>query len=155
MSLTVGINKSKHVSKWFDYVDENGAVLAKFKIRGISYKPYQVAIERSRQILGISNEIKLIDNLAKTSQEMLLTCTAYHLIEDWSGVYIQSINDDGELEKKEIQFSQDNANDIIVYGGDDGMLIWDFINTNAKRLQAEHDKEKDEILGKSKRSTGG
>ena len=155
MSLTVGINKSKHVSKWFDYVDENGDVLAKFKIRGISYKPYQVAIERSRKILSISNEIKSIDNLAKTSQEMLLTCTAYHLIEDWSGVYIQSINDDGELEKKEIQFSQDNANDIIVYGGDDGLLIWDFINTNAKRLQAEYDKEKDEILGKSKRSTGG
>ena len=155
MSLTVGINKSKHVSKWFDYVDENGFVLAKFKIRGISYKPYQVAIERSRQILGISNEIKSIDNLAKTSQEMLLTCTAYHLIEDWSGVNARSINDDGETETKEIQFSQDNANDIIVYGGDDGLLIWDFINTNAKRLQAEHDKEKDEILGKSKRSIGG
>ena len=47
MSLVIGINKSKQVSAWREYKDGEGNVLAKFKIRGSGYKPYQIAIERA------------------------------------------------------------------------------------------------------------
>ena len=45
MSLIVGLNKSKQISKWCEYKDAEGNVLAEIKVRGISYKPYQVAVE--------------------------------------------------------------------------------------------------------------
>ena len=48
MSLIVGLNKSKQISKWCEYKDAEGNVLAEIKVRGISYKPYQVAVERAQ-----------------------------------------------------------------------------------------------------------
>ena len=48
MSLIVGLNKSKQISKWCQYKDTDGNVLAEIKVRGISYKPYQVAVERAQ-----------------------------------------------------------------------------------------------------------
>lgn len=162
MSLVIGINQSKHVSEWVDYLDDEAKVLAKFKIRGISYKPYQVAIERARNMIASATEIKQIDVNEKTYAEMLLTCTAYHLIEDWSGIAFPIIDADGnqvldENEKpmlKDVEYSQENALDILVRG-DIGDILWNFINTNAKRIQFNYDKEKAETLGKSKSYTNG
>ena len=47
MALEVNIQRNKDVSLWREYKDEEGNVLAEFKIRGIGYKPYQVALERA------------------------------------------------------------------------------------------------------------
>ncbi|EMI0564642.1 hypothetical protein R6G58_003777, partial [Acinetobacter baumannii] len=47
MALKVGIIKSSDVSKWCEYKGVDGEVQAEFKVRGIAYKPFQVAIERA------------------------------------------------------------------------------------------------------------
>ncbi len=47
MALKVGIIKSSDVSKWCEYKGADGDVQAEFKVRGIAYKPFQVAIERA------------------------------------------------------------------------------------------------------------
>ncbi|MCJ0773015.1 hypothetical protein MNL33_16125 [Acinetobacter baumannii] len=52
MALKVGIIKSSDVSKWCEYKGADGDVQAEFKVRGIAYKPFQVAIERAEVVDG-------------------------------------------------------------------------------------------------------
>ncbi len=53
MALKVGIIKSSDVSKWCEYKGADGEVQADFKVRGIAYKPFQVAMPQSFLILVI------------------------------------------------------------------------------------------------------
>lgn len=162
MSLAIGISSDKHVSKWVEYKNDDGVTLAKFKIRGVNYKPYKVALDRSRTNFNQNLEIKQIEQDAKTSTEMLITCCAYHLIEDWSGLKSTVLDENGEIvldEKDEpilvdLPFSQENALNVLL-NGDIGVIIWDFIDTNAKKIQYEHDIEKAQILGKLRKPTTG
>lgn len=45
IALKVGIIKSSDVAQWCTFVTEGGQ--AEFKIRGIGYKPFQVALEKA------------------------------------------------------------------------------------------------------------
>ena len=40
-------------------------------------------------------------------------------------------------------------------GGEEGLVFWHFVDTEAKRIQAEADKVKDDAMGKSESSTSG
>ncbi|MGZ2080098.1 hypothetical protein ACXP65_19405, partial [Acinetobacter baumannii] len=98
MALKVSIQTSKTVSKWREYVDGDGNVLAEFKIRGIAYKPYQVALERANnQITSKGYDVSKASKDDKLYHELLLEAAACHLIEDWKGVVFEEVTENQEL----------------------------------------------------------
>lgn len=150
MSLSVGIIKPKNVSKWVEYKDLEGNVLAKFKVRGIGYKSYQVAIERANhQITSKGFNVESADVGDKLFHELLYDAAACHLIEDWQGI---SFLEDGV--EKEVAFTTENAKKLLSMG-DIGVVIWAFIKEHADKIQKEADGYKAEIMGKFDSSTDG
>lgn len=151
MSLIVGLNKSKQISKWCEYKDAEGNVLAEIKVRGISYKPYQVAVERAQnQISSKGFDVDTASANDKLFHELLLDAAACHLIEDWKGIAVPDENG----EPKDFIYTTENAKKLL-NEGDIGPVIWLFIKTNAEQIQREADEVKAETLGKSENSTSG
>lgn len=151
MSLIVGLNKSKQISKWCEYKDAEGNVLAEIKVRGISYKPYQVAVERAQnQIAQKGFDVDTASANDKLFHELLLDAAACHLIEDWKGIAVPDANG----EPKDFVYTTENAKKLL-NEGDIGPVIWLFVKTNAEQIQREADEVKAETLGKSENSTSG
>ncbi len=101
MALKVGIIKSSDVSKWCEYKGADGEVQAEFKVRGIAYKPFQVAIERAgNQISSKGYDVMVKDENAKLYHELLMDACAAHLIEDWKGVVFAEIVDGKTVESE-------------------------------------------------------
>ncbi|MFX9233003.1 hypothetical protein ABTN65_05780 [Acinetobacter baumannii] len=155
MALKVSIQTSKTVSKWREYVDGDGNVLAEFKIRGIAYKPYQVALERANnQITSKGYDVSKASKDDKLYHELLLEAAACHLIEDWKGVVFEEVTKNQELIVYEPEYSQENAIKLLNLG-DLGIAIWLFVRQEAENIQKEADSYKDEVVGKSSSSTTG
>ncbi|MDQ1207278.1 hypothetical protein QE380_000201 [Acinetobacter baylyi] len=153
MALEVNIQRNKDVSLWREYKDEEGNVLAEFKIRGIGYKSYQVALERvSNQINSKGFDVALASKEDKLYHELLLEAAACHLIEDWKGVVFVEANSDDELIKTEPPYNAENATKLLNLG-DLGISIWSFIRKESEKIQKEADAYKDEVVGKSQLST--
>ena len=151
MSLIVGLNKSKQISKWCEYKDADGEVLAKIKVRGISYKPYQVAVERAQnQIAQKGFDVDTASANDKLFHELLLDAAACHLIEDWDGIAVPDANG----EPRDFIYTTENAKKLL-NEGDIGPVIWLFVKTNAEQIQREADEVKAETLGKSENSMSG
>lgn len=151
MSLVVGLNKSKQISKWCEYKDADGEVLAEIKVRGISYKPYQVAVERAQnQISSKGFDVDTATTNDKLFHELLLDAAACHLIEDWDGIAVPDENG----EPKDFIYTTENAKKLL-NEGDIGPVIWLFVKTNAEQIQREADEVKAETLGKSENSMNG
>lgn len=151
MSLVVGLNKSKQISKWCEYKDAEGNVLAEIKVRGISYKPYQVAVERAQnQISSKGFDVDTATTNDKLFHELLLDAAACHLIEDWKGIAVP----DAKGEPKDFIYTTENAKKLL-NEGDIGPIIWLFVKSNAEEIQREADGIKAEVLGKSENSTSG
>ncbi|HFE9653362.1 hypothetical protein OHW45_06275 [Acinetobacter baumannii] len=152
MALKVGIIKSSDVSKWCEYKGTDGQVLAEFKVRGVAYKPFQVAIERAgNQILSKGYDVMVKDENAKLYHELLMDACAAHLIEDWKGVVFAEIID-GKTVESEKPYTPENASKLLNMG-DIGIQIWLFIKEQAQKIQEEADQDKALILGKSSSST--
>ncbi|VXA55307.1 conserved hypothetical protein [Acinetobacter proteolyticus] len=153
MALEVNIQTNKDVSLWREYKDADGKVLAEFKVRGIGYKPYQVALERANhQITSKGFDVKNATKEDKLYHELILEASACHLIEDWKGVVFVEENADGELIKTEPGYDSENAVKLLEMG-DAGVSIWLFIKSEAEKIQAEADAYKVEVVGKSQSST--
>ncbi len=151
MSLIVGLNKSKQISKWCEYKDTDGEVLAEIKVRGISYKPYQVAVERAQnQIAQKGFDVDTATTNDKLFHELLLDAAACHLIEDWKGIAVPDENG----EPKDFIYTTENAKKLL-NEGDIGPVIWLFVKSNAEEIQREADGIKAEVLGKLNGSTSG
>lgn len=151
MSLIVGLNKSKQISKWCEYKDAEGEVLAEIKVRGISYKPYQVAVERAQnQIAQKGFDVDTASANDKLFHELLLDAAACHLIEDWKGIAVPDANGD----PKDFIYTTENAKKLL-NEGDIGPVIWLFVKTNAEQIQREADEVKAETLGKSENFMNG
>lgn len=151
MSLIVGLNKSKQISKWCEYKDAEGSVLAEIKVRGISYKPYQVAVERAQnQISSKGFDVDTATTNDKLFHELLLDAAACHLIEDWKGIAVPDENG----EPKDFIYTTENAKKLL-NEGDIGPVIWLFVKSNAEEIQREADGIKAEVLGKSENSMSG
>ena len=151
MSLIVGLNKSKQISKWCEYKDAEGNVLAEIKVRGISYKPYQVAVERAQnQISSKGFDVDTATTNDKLFHELLLDAAACHLIEDWKGIAVPDENG----EPKDFIYTTENAKKLL-NEGDIGPVIWLFVKSNAEEIQREADGIKADVLGKSENSTSG
>ncbi|MCU4589094.1 hypothetical protein KTJ20_10060 [Acinetobacter ursingii] len=153
MALEVNIQRNKDVSLWREYKDTEGNVLAEFKIRGIGYKPYQVALERANnQISSKGFDVKNASKNDKLYHELILEASACHLIEDWKGIVFVEENSDGEPIKAEPTYDAENAIKLLQMG-DVGVSIWLFIKSEAERIQLEADAYKVEVMGKSQSST--
>ena len=151
MSLIVGLNKSKQISKWCEYKDAEGNVLAEIKVRGISYKPYQVAVERAQnQISSKGFDVDTASANDKLFHELLLDAAACHLIEDWKGIAVPDENG----EPKDFIYTTENSKKLL-NEGDIGPVIWLFVKSNAEEIQREADGIKADVLGKSENSTSG
>lgn len=150
MTLVVEIEKSKETSLWKEYKDAEGNVLARFKIRGESYKPYRVALERAQnQVASKGYVVSTASGEDKLYHELLLEAAACHLIEDWDGV---SFRENGK--ETEQPCTPENATKLLNMG-DIGVAIWAFVKAHAEQIQLEADAVKADILGKSQSSTNG
>ncbi|WP_198077751.1 hypothetical protein [Acinetobacter calcoaceticus] len=155
MALEVNIQRNKDVSLWREYKDSEGNVLAEFKIRGIGYKPYQVALERANnQISAKGFDVAKATAEDKLFHELVLEAVASHLIEDWKGVVFVEEGSEGELVKTEPTFNGENAFKLLNMG-DLGVSIWSFIRTESEKIQAEANQYRDDVVGKSQPSTNG
>lgn len=155
MALKVTIQTSKTVSKWREYTDTEGNVLAEFKIRGNGYKPYQVALERaSNQINSKGFDVSKAGKDDKLYHELLLEAAACHLIEDWKGVVFEEKIDGGEVFETEPEYSPENAVKLLNMG-DIGISIWLYVKQEAEDIQKEADAFRNEVVGKSQPSTTG
>lgn len=155
MALKVTIQTSKTVSKWREYTDTEGNVLAEFKIRGSGYKPYQVALERANnQITSKGFDVSKAGKDDKLYHELLLEAAACHLIEDWKGVVFEEKIDGGEVVETEPEYSPENAVKLLNMG-DIGISIWLYIKQEAEDIQKEADAFRNEVVGKSSNSTTG
>ncbi|MCE6627763.1 hypothetical protein KSA08_06360 [Acinetobacter pittii] len=155
MALEVNIQRNKDVSLWREYKDTEGNVLAEFKIRGIGYKPYQVALERANnQISSKGFDVAKATAEDKLFHELVLEAVASHLIEDWKGVVFVEEGPEGELVKTEPTFNGENAFKLLNMG-DLGVSIWSFIRTESEKIQAEANQYRDDVVGKSSASTSG
>ncbi len=163
MSLVVGLNKSKQISQWCEYKDADGETLAEIKVRGISYKPYQVAVERAQnQIAQKGFDVDTANVNDKLFHELLLDAAACHLIEDWKGIAVPKkdangdtvYNEDGTPVTVDFIYTTENAKKLL-NEGDIGPVIWLFVKTNAEEIQREADGIKAEVLGKSENSMNG
>ncbi|HCA5293727.1 hypothetical protein EA709_14950 [Acinetobacter baumannii] len=155
MALKVTIQTSKTVSKWREYTDTEGNVLAEFKIRGSGYKPYQVALERANnQITTKGYDVSKASKDDKLYHELLLEAAACHLIEDWKGVVFEEKIEGGEVIETEPEYSPENATKLLNMG-DIGISIWLYVKQEAEDIQKEADAYKDDVVGKSSNSTTG
>ena len=153
MALEVNIQTNKDVSLWREYKDSDGNILAEFKVRGIGYKPYQVALERANhQITSKGFDVKSVAKGDKLYHELVLEAAACHLIEDWKGVVFLETNADGESIRSEPNYDPDNALKLLGMG-DVGLSIWLFVKSEAEQIQSEADAYKVEVMGKSQPST--
>lgn len=144
MSLKVQIKESKQVSKWVEYNDTDGNVLAEFKVRGDAYQAYLSAKERaSNQVSSKGFDVAEATKEDKTYIELLRDCVACHLIEDWKGIEFEDKN--GEVTTPPC--TQENAIKLLRMGNL-GNVLWLFITNHAAEIQAEADKEHKETLGK-------
>jgi len=152
MALKVGIIQSSEVSKWCEFKGIDGQVQAEFKVRGIAYKPFQVAIERAgNQISSKGYDVMANDPSAKLYHELLMDACAAHLIEDWKGVVFAQVVD-GKTVETEMPYTPENASKLLNMG-DIGIQIWLFVKEHTQKIQEEADKDKAIILGKSSSST--
>lgn len=163
MSLIVAVNKPKKVSKWCEYKDDEGNVIAQFKVRGILHGAYQSAIETINTVMAQkSKKVEDAKEEDKLFHGLLFDAAACHLIEDWSGVSIVKkdsegnivYNEDGTPKTVDIPYTPENAKSIL-NEGDIGPVIWLFVKTNAEQIQREADEVKAETLGKSENYTSG
>ncbi|NAS06209.1 hypothetical protein GPS47_11500 [Acinetobacter haemolyticus] len=155
MSLKVSIQKNNVVSKWREYKDSEGNVLAEFKIRGDGYKPYKVALERANnQISSKGFDVSAASGNDKLYHELLWEAAACHLIEDWKGIIFEEKNEDGEIIESEPSYTPENATKLLNMG-DLGIAIWLFVKLEAEKMQKEVDDYKNGVLGKSLSSTSG
>ncbi|WP_284083526.1 hypothetical protein [Acinetobacter nosocomialis] len=153
MALEVNIQRNKDVSLWREYKDKEGNILAEFKIRGIGYKPYQVALERANnQISAKGFDVAKATVEDKLYHELVLEAVASHLIEDWKGVIFVEEGPKGELIKTEPTFNAENAFKLLNMG-DLGITLWSYIRTESEKIQAEANQYRDTVVGKSQTST--
>ena len=144
MSLKVQIKESKQVSKWVEYKDAEGNVLAEFKIRGEGYQAYIAAKEQAHnQVSAKGFDVEKATKDDKTYIELLRDCVACHLIEDWKGIEFE--DEKGNVTQP--PYTQENAIKLLRMG-DIGNILWLFITTHAIEIQAQADKEHKETLGK-------
>ena len=150
MALKVSIvEKQPHVSEWKEYKHAGSdEVLARFKIRGIAYKPYQLALDVAREQLGRNDvTVATVSNEDRFKHEYMFEAAAYHLIEDWEGVFFSQ--NGKEVEQK---YSGEAAYKLF-NEGDIGALIWLFVHNAAQEIQKEANEKKDKLVGKSLNTT--
>ena len=144
MALKVAIQKSKEVALWREYKDDDGNVLAEFKIRGDGYKPYRVALERANnQIASKGFEVSEAGIGDKLFHELLIEAAACHLIADWKGI---EFDENGKITAQTC--TAETATKLLSMG-DIGVAVWVFVKTQAQSIQQEADAYEADILGKS------
>lgn len=147
--MSFSLNQPKQVSQWVNF-NEDG-IEAKIKVRGIKHKPYVIANERIQSNFNVSGlRLKDIGENELSMQDMIFQVVGEYLIEDWQNIAIEK---DGVI--KEIPYSKDAAFELMSFGGDTGLALWDFVIQSARKIQADADNYKEEVLGKSEASTDG
>lgn len=144
--------KLEHKSETKDYLGSKGEVLATFEVRGVNYKPYQIAMERIRNIVeSRKNAITEISQNEKSEDDLLTESMSAHLIVGWSGVELSF--DKGKTFNA-VEYSIENATTLLNLPTV-GMEIYKFIMRSANEIFLDELKSKTELMGKSDNSTSG
>lgn len=147
--LTIEVQKQEKpevASEWREYLDENGNVVAKFHIAGSKRPSYQKGLELmqaqfEREMIGL---VKVDDQSTLYTDNLIATAGKY-LILGWEGIATK----DGEF-----NFSPENAVALLTKTKD-GLVLWKWIEDQAKDIQAKADDAVNDLVGKSLNSTSG
>ena len=141
MSLTLTIQKYSNLAqKWVKH--ESGA---EFLINGIGNKAYNLALEqvadKSRNI-----DFRNIKDTDESPTELMLEAAGRYLIADWRNIKMGEAGNE-----QEVPFTKENGALALT----NSIPLWSFVMENARKIQAEIDGEKVELMGKSEtQSTG-
>lgn len=144
LNIEVQKTSDKVASEWREYKDDKGNVLAKFLIAGSKRPAYQKGLELmqaqfEREMIGL---VKVDDKSALYTDNLIATAGKYLLL-DWEGIATA----DGEF-----KFSTENAVTLLTKTKD-GLLLWKWIEDQAKDIQAKADDAVNNLVGKSLNST--
>ena len=141
MSLTLTVQKYSNLAqKWVKH--ESGA---EFLINGIGNKSYNLALEqvadKSRNI-----DFRNIKDTDESPTELMLEAAGRYLIADWRNI---EMGEKGN--EQEVDFTKENGALALT----NSIPLWSFVMENARKIQAEIDGEKVELLGKSETESTG
>lgn len=133
--------ENKEPSEWRNFKLSNQQK-CRVKIKGIRSTGYRVAQERITERLRLTcHDLRYVQDFEETAMFQHMTAVAYHLLEDWEGLYSKETGSD-------IPFTPENAATLLKYSGDLGILLNGFILEEAAAIQAAYDKEIDQTVGK-------
>lgn len=149
--MAFGIGSSSKISKWFDYSSSNSTI--RFKIKSIENENFQAHIEIAQN--EYQSQLQDSGVLEKKPYHYYLYRAYSHLVEDWQGVDIQRVAEDGSNDYlKNISFSTEALHEIL-FSGSEGAALWLFIDKTAKQIKIDFDVQREKILGKSSSSSSG
>ena len=115
---------------------------ARFLVKGINTKAYRIAQERLTENLRVTcGNLTTVNDYEETTLAKHMTIVAYHLVEDWEGIYNKASN-------MEVPFTHDSLATILKYSGDLGIVMQGWILEQAQDIQRIHDEEQAKLVGK-------
>lgn len=150
--MAFAIGKSSTISKWFEYA-KVGDKAVSFKIRSAEYEPFLALHNQA----GVEFNAQNKDDLVNLKPYDFYLMKAFSLlIEDWQNIDLDRYDDQGMLLDTELNVPCTDKNKLdVLYAGDLGYVVWNFVKTNAEAIAKEVRLKRNEILGKSLNSTDG
>lgn len=144
LNIEVQKTSDKVASEWREYKDDKGDVLAKFLIAGNKRPAYQKGLElmQARFERELSGNMAIDDSSRLYLDELIIVAGKYLLL-DWEGIATAN---------GEFKFSSANAVALLTQTKD-GLVLWKWIEEQAKDIQAKADDAVNDLVGKSLSST--
>lgn len=150
--MAFAIGKSSTISKWFEYAKVDDKAVS-FKIRSAEYEPFQALHNQA----GVEFNAQDKEDLSTLKPYDYFLMKAFSLlIEDWQNIDLDRYDDQGELIGTEFNVPCTDKNKLdVLYAGDLGFVVWNFVKTNAEAIAKEVRTKRNDALGKSLNSTDG
>lgn len=151
MAFTTG--KENTVSKWEKFTIAGQTI--ELKIRSADYEPFRAMQDKATPAYNEQFLLNLKEDELKPYHYFLMQAFAV-LIQDWKGVDFEVFDEHGEFKETITNAPCTPENKLkLLYGGDVGVQVWDFVRTKSKGISEELKKKRDEVLGKSQDTTSG
>lgn len=151
MAFTIG--KENTVSKWEKFTIAGQTI--ELKIRSADHEPFRAMQDKATPAYNEQFLLNLKEDELKPYHYFLMQAFAV-LIQDWKGVDFEVFDEHGEFKETITNAPCTPENKLkLLYSGDVGLQVWDFVLTKSKGISEELKKKRDEVLGKSQNTTSG
>lgn len=139
--LSKAENEQKEPREWRTF-QISPTQKARFLVKGLNSKAYRIAQERVTESLRLQcGNLTQVDNYEDTSLAKHMTIIAYHLVDDWEGIFSKETN-------MEIAFTHANLATVLNFSGDLGIVLHGWILEQATDIQLTFNREIEKAVGK-------